>query len=94
MKRRQFVTSAAIGATTAITAAACSGNSTSDSGDSSSQASPTVQTDEAPTVEWRMASSYTPSLDTVYGGSEVFVERVRALTDGKFTIDIFITGLI
>ncbi|MGF1537523.1 MAG: TRAP transporter substrate-binding protein [Elainellaceae cyanobacterium] len=94
MKRRQFVTGAALGATTAITVAACSGDSASESASDSGEqsASPTVQTDDAPTVEWRMASSYTPSLDTVYGGSEVFIERVKALTDGRFTIDIFASG--
>ncbi|MGB3615394.1 MAG: hypothetical protein WBA10_16495, partial [Elainellaceae cyanobacterium] len=95
MKRRQFVTSATIGATTAVAAAACAGGSSTgtDGGQgASSDASPTVQTDDAPTVEWRMASSYTPSLDTVYGGSEVFIERVKALTNGKFTIDIFASG--
>lgn len=91
MKRRQFVTGAAIGATTAISAAACTGDTTTGT-EGGSSASPTVQTDDAPTVEWRMASSYTPSLDTVYGGSEVFVERVKALTNGKFTIDIFASG--
>ena len=90
MKRRQFVTGTAIGAATAVTAAAC-GDSATETSDGPG-ASPTVQTDDAPTVEWRMASSYTPSLDTVYGGSEVFIERVNALTNGKFTIDIFASG--
>lgn len=85
MKRRQFVTSAAIGATATATLASCSQPSTSNS-------SPAVQGGSAPNVEWRMASSYTPSLDTVYGGSEYFIERVSQITEGRFTINIFAAG--
>ncbi len=46
----------------------------------------------APNIEWRLASSYTPALDTVFGGSEFFVERVSALTDDRFSIKIFAAG--
>ncbi|MBE7383109.1 MAG: TRAP transporter substrate-binding protein [Leptolyngbya sp. SIO1E4] len=84
MKRRNFLTSATVGAATTTAIAAC-GQSTSNSG-------PAVQTDETKAVDWRMASSYTPSLDTVYGGSEVFVERVSELTNGKFTISLSAAG--
>lgn len=85
MKRRQFVTSAAIGATATATLASCGQGS--DTG-------PAVQTDTTRSVEWRMASSYTPSLDTVYGGSELFIERVSELTEGRFEISLFAAGEI
>ena len=53
-----------------------------------------MQTDETRSVEWRMASNYTPSLDIVYGGSEVFVERVSELTNGNFEITLSAAGEI
>ncbi|MGP1383275.1 MAG: TRAP transporter substrate-binding protein [Thainema sp.] len=86
MKRRQFISSAAIGTTTTVALAAC-GQQTNSTG-------PTVQTDETQSVQWRMASSYTPSLDTVYGGSEVFVERVKELTNGRFEMILSTAGEI
>jgi len=41
-----------------------------------------------------MASSYTPTLDTVYGGSEQFVRRVSELTEGRFVISLAAAGEI
>ena len=79
--RRGFLTKAAIASATATAAAA------------STKYGP-VFAQTQPSVQWRMASSYTPSLDTVYGGSEAFVERVSALTEGKFTIRLFAAGEI
>lgn len=87
MKRRYLLGSAALGATTAAVAA-CGGQSTS------GESAPAVQTDETTSVRWRMASSYTPSLDTVYGGSEFFVERVKELTNGRFEISLSASGEI
>ncbi|NER83833.1 MAG: TRAP transporter substrate-binding protein [Leptolyngbya sp. SIO1D8] len=84
MKRRNFLSSATAGAATTVAIASCSQSTTS--------SGPAVQTDETKAVEWRMASSYTPSLDTVYGGSEVFVERVSELTNGKFQIALSAAG--
>jgi TRAP-type mannitol/chloroaromatic compound transport system substrate-binding protein len=39
-----------------------------------------------PVLNWQMATSWPPALDTIYGGAQVFAERVTALTSGKFTI--------
>ena len=88
MKRRHLIGSVALGAGTTAAIAACGGESTTTATDGS----PVVQTDSAPNIEWRMASSYTPSLDTVYGGSEFFVERVNQLTGGRFVISLFAAG--
>lgn len=90
MKRRHLIGSVALGAGTTAAIAACGGESTT----TSESGSPVVQTDDAPSIEWRMASSYTPSLDTVYGGSEFFVERVSQLTEGRFQISLFAAGEI
>ena len=46
----------------------------------------------APTIRWRLTSSFPKSLDTIYGGGEFFADRVSKLTDGKFTIRVFAAG--
>ena len=48
----------------------------------------------APTVKWRLASSYPKSLDTVFGGADLLSKRVAALTGGKFQIQVFAAGEI
>ena len=45
-----------------------------------------------PTIQWRLASSFPKSLDTIYGGGDVIAKRVAALTDGKFKISLFGAG--
>src|SRR5690606_30035541 len=40
-------------------------------------------------VEWKLASSFPESLDTIYGAAEVLAERVAALTDGRFRIRVY-----
>jgi TRAP-type mannitol/chloroaromatic compound transport system substrate-binding protein len=44
------------------------------------------------TINWRLASSFPKSLDTIYGAAEVMAKRVAALTDGKFNIRVFPGG--
>lgn len=44
------------------------------------------------TINWRLASSFPKSLDTIYGAAEVMAKRVSALTDGKFNIRVFPGG--
>ncbi|RME82718.1 MAG: ABC transporter substrate-binding protein [Caldilineae bacterium] len=39
-----------------------------------------------PTLEWQMATSWPLALDTIFGGAQIFAERVKALTNGKFVI--------
>src|SRR5690606_9501078 len=51
-----------------------------------------VVAQEAPTINWRMPSSFPRSLDTVWGAAEYLTERVSVLTDGKFTIRPFSAG--
>ncbi len=45
-----------------------------------------------PEIQWRLASSFPKSLDTIYGGAEVFANRVLEATDGKFQIRVFAGG--
>jgi TRAP-type mannitol/chloroaromatic compound transport system substrate-binding protein len=47
-----------------------------------------------PTINWRLASSFPKSLDTIYGAAEVFSQRVSQLTNGKLNIRVFAGGEI
>jgi TRAP-type mannitol/chloroaromatic compound transport system substrate-binding protein len=48
----------------------------------------------SPTLKWRLTSSYPKSLDTLYGGAEVFAKAVAEATDNKFHIQVFAGGEI
>ena len=45
-----------------------------------------------PAVRWRLTSSFPKSLETIYGGAEMFADRVSKLTEGKFNIRVFAAG--
>jgi len=47
-----------------------------------------------PDIKWRLASSFSKSLDTIYGASEHMTKRVAAATGGKFQIQLFAPGEI
>ncbi len=53
-----------------------------------------AQSQSQPTVNWRLASSFPKSLDTIYGAAEVISKRVAAATGGKFNIKVFAGGEI
>lgn len=80
MKRRKLVTGAALGAVTTGAIAACAPRQEK------------FASSDTPYLKWQLASSYTPELDTVYGGSEYFVERVKQLTNGRFEIALSAEG--
>jgi TRAP-type mannitol/chloroaromatic compound transport system substrate-binding protein len=43
-------------------------------------------------IRWRMASSFPKSLDTIFGGAEVFAKAVKAMSGGKFEISVHAAG--
>ena len=47
-----------------------------------------------PTINWRLASSFPKSLDTIFGGADNLSKRVSQLTGGKFNIRPFAAGEI
>jgi TRAP-type mannitol/chloroaromatic compound transport system substrate-binding protein len=47
-----------------------------------------------PELEWRLTSSFPPSLDLIYGGAETFAKALDELTDGRFKIRISPAGEI
>lgn len=82
MKRRDFLKTSAGAAAAAGVLSSCGGES--DTG------APAVRTRES--VRWRLVSSYSRSLDTLYGAVEYFGKRVSALTDGQFQIRPYPAG--
>ena len=47
-----------------------------------------------PKINWRLASSFPKSLETIYGGADDFAKYVSEMTDGNFTIQSFAAGEI
>ena len=82
MKRRKFIKKAALGTAGGVVLAGC-GNNTAEGGN----AAPAIQTQ--PNVRWRLASSFSRSLDTIYGAAEVLADRVGQLTGGRFVIRVY-----
>src|SRR5262245_22326322 len=48
----------------------------------------------APTLRWRLATSFPKSLDTLYGACEMFSKTVAELSDQRFLIQVFGPGEI
>ena len=82
MKRRKFLGNVTIGAASTATLAAC----TQGSGGSG------VQAGSLPRVQWKMVTSWIPSLDTIHGGAETVCQRISEMTDGRFTIKPYAAG--
>ncbi|WP_395685626.1 TRAP transporter substrate-binding protein [Caenimonas koreensis] len=51
---------------------------------------PAVHAQQA--VRWRLGSSFPKSLDTIFGAAEVFAQKVRTLSGGKFEISVHAAG--
>ena len=47
-----------------------------------------------PEIKWRLTSSFPKSLDTLYGGAEIFSKAVAEGTDNRFQIQVFAAGEI
>jgi TRAP-type mannitol/chloroaromatic compound transport system substrate-binding protein len=43
-------------------------------------------------IRWRLASSFPKSLDTIFGGADVFAKKVGEMTGGKFQISVHAGG--
>ncbi len=59
--------------------------------DASDSGPPTVQTG-GPRLRWRLASSFSRSLDTIFKAAEVLADRVRQLTGERFDIRVYPAG--
>ncbi len=79
MQRRSFLTQSAAGAAVASAGAIV--------------AAPALAQAQ-PAINWRLASSFPKTLDTIHGAAEAFTKRVAQLTGGKFLIRQFAAGEI
>ena len=85
MNRRGFLGKAAVVASGAALTACAPGEQVAAGGESAGVIT-------GPRVQWRIASSFPRSLDTLYGQTELLAERVSALTEGRFTIRAYPAG--
>src|SRR3982074_3348569 len=79
MQRRKFIKTAGVGAASVAAA--------------STVAAPAIA-QSMPEVKWRLTSSFPKSLDTLYGGSELFAKAIAEMSDNKFQIHVFAAGEI
>ncbi len=101
MKRRQFLSTTAKSTAIAVTAgvaAACGTQlatptvvptgptAAATNAPVNTVAAPTVVGQAQPSFDWQMATSWPVALDTIFGGAQIFAERVGAMTGGKFKI--------
>ena len=85
--RRNFLTGAIAGTAAGLVGAAAIGVFRSDA---SAGKGPAVHTGKR--VQWRLASSFPQSLDTIFGAAEVLAERVKAMSGGRFEIRVYQAG--
>ena len=78
LNRREFVRKAGLGAAGTSMLAACA--------DTVPQSTNGDDGVSGPRVNWRMATSFPPSLDILHGAALLVADRVEALTGGRFTI--------
>ncbi|MGF1537065.1 MAG: TRAP transporter substrate-binding protein [Elainellaceae cyanobacterium] len=74
----------------ATTGAALASQASSISRSAQATASPSAPS--GPRVEWRMATSWPPSLDTLYGTAQHIAQRVEQMSGGRFTIEVSAAG--
>src|SRR4030095_12051786 len=79
MQRRKFIRTAGVGAAGVAVA--------------STVAAPAIA-QSMPEVKWRLTSSFPKSLDTLYGGWELFAKLISEMSDNKFQVRVFAAGEI
>ena len=96
MDRRNFLGLAAKGAVGAATIGlvGCSSNQAEDVPvtEAATVAEAVANNSSLPEISWQMATSWPPSLDTLFGGAQLVGKRVEAMTGGKFKIDVRSAG--
>ena len=77
MDRRSFIKKVSVGGAAAAAASVL--------------AAPAIA-QSSPKITWRLTSSFPKSLDTIYGGAEVFAKMLSEATDGNFAVQVFAAG--
>ncbi|MAU00731.1 MAG: ABC transporter substrate-binding protein [Anaerolineaceae bacterium] len=94
MERREFLGMAAKGAAGAALVGLAGCSQPEETAEVVEQAQETAQEVQEviaqesgfPEITWEMATSWPLSLDTIFGGAQIFADRLSAITGGKFTI--------
>lgn len=81
MERREFVKKALTGAAGAVLAGCAPQEETAVGGGES-----------LPRLQWRLASSFPRSLDTIYGSADILSERLATLSGGRFNVRCYPSG--
>ncbi len=81
--RREFLKKASVGVAGAGVLAACG------EGDAPSVVSSAAAAVQGPEVQWRLATSFPPSLDIIHGAADRIAARVEELTGGRFRIRVY-----
>lgn len=84
MKRRRFLNNAIIGTASTVSLNACRQETPA----------PNASSSNSPLIRWRMATSWSKSLDIMFGGAETICQRVSEMTDRAFTITPYASGEI
>ena len=84
MKRRQLLFNLSLGAASISSLNAYQQKSNAESLISSNSS--------APSIRWRMATSWPKSLDILFGGAETLCSQVDAMTNGRFLITPYAAG--
>jgi TRAP-type mannitol/chloroaromatic compound transport system substrate-binding protein len=87
-ERRDFLRKAAVGAAGAGILAGCG------DGGAAGGASVAEAAVQGPEINWRMATSYPPSLDILNGTADRMAEKISSMTGGRFNIRVFAAGEI
>jgi TRAP-type mannitol/chloroaromatic compound transport system substrate-binding protein len=88
MNRREFLQNLAIRTTAATALGVAVGCTAQQAGTPVAETPAAVAQDTSlPSLNWDMPTSWPVALDTIFGGAQVFTERVGALTGGRFVIN-------
>jgi TRAP-type mannitol/chloroaromatic compound transport system substrate-binding protein len=87
MNRRQFMQTLATRTVAATALGVAVGCTAQEAGTTLPTPEAIAQDSSMPEISWQMATSWPVALDTIFGGAQVFAERVAAMTSGKFKID-------
>jgi TRAP-type mannitol/chloroaromatic compound transport system substrate-binding protein len=87
MNRRDFLTSVATKAASGAVIGLAAGCTFAQTPAAQEVQTAAAQDAGLPEVSWQMATSWPQSLDILFGGAQMFAQRVSVLSGGKFKID-------
>ena len=87
MNRRDFLTSVATKAASGAVIGLAAGCTFAQTPAAQEVQTAVAQDDALSEITWQMATSWPQSLDILFGGAQMFSERVSTLSGGRFTID-------